>query len=83
MMVNWLGLTQFTATAVGRGDYDHLRMRVETIHFDQNGVERLLALVMSAAGETGAALATHGVDLIKEDDAGRILLRLLEQIAHA
>ncbi len=30
-----------------------------------------------------AALATHGVDLIDEDDAGAVFLRLLEQIAHA
>ena len=28
-------------------------------------------------------MATHGVDLVDEDDAGRVLLALLEQIAHA
>ena len=34
------------------------------------------------AAQTGAALAAHRVDLIDEDDAGRGLLGLVEQIAH-
>jgi hypothetical protein len=45
-------------------------------------VERLLALVVAAA-EAGAAVPTDGVDLVDEDDAGRVLLALLEEIAHA
>ncbi|MNL14146.1 hypothetical protein D3C87_1350760 [compost metagenome] len=45
-------------------------------------VQRLLALVVAAA-QTGAAVTTDGVDFIDEDDARRILLRLLEHVAHA
>src|SRR5207237_3328599 len=41
-----------------------------------------LALVVSAA-EAGAAVAADGVDLIDEDDARRVLLPLLEEVAHA
>ena len=36
-----------------------------------------------AAAEAGAAMATDGVDLVDEDDARRVSLALLEQIAHA
>jgi hypothetical protein len=35
------------------------------------------------AAESGAAVAADGVDLIDEDDARRVLLPLLEQVADA
>src|SRR5207344_1742980 len=44
-------------------------------------VQRLLALVVTAA-EAGAAVAADRVDLVHEDDAGARLLRLLEEVAH-
>ncbi len=68
--------------AVGGGDDDDVRGRLEAVHLDEQLVERLLALVVTAA-EAGAALAADGVDLIDEDDAGRVLLGLVEQVAHA
>src|SRR5260370_24638161 len=37
---------------------------------------------MSAA-ETGAAMPPDGVNFVDEDDAGRVLLALLKEIAHA
>jgi hypothetical protein len=40
-------------------------------------------LVVIAAAEAGAAMAADRVDLVDEDDAGRILLALLEHVAHA
>src|SRR5204862_2472433 len=36
-----------------------------------------------AAAEPGAAVASDGVYLVHEDDAGRVLLGLLEQVAHS
>ena len=45
-------------------------------------VQRLLALVVSAA-EACAAMAADRVNFIDEDDAGRVLLALLEQVANA
>src|SRR5205807_5059412 len=54
----------------------------ESIHLDQELIERLLALVVTAA-QSGAAMAADGVDLIDEDDARRVFLSLLEQIADA
>ena len=68
--------------AVRRGDQDDAGVLIEAVHLDQQLIERLLALVVSAA-ETRAALAADRVDLVDEDDARRALLRLLEEVAHA
>ena len=67
---------------VGGRDQDHALVGLEAVHLDEELVQRLLALVVAAA-EAGAAMAADGVDLVHEDDAGRVLLALLEQVAHA
>ena len=67
---------------VRRGDEDHAVVRLEAVHLDEQLVQRLLALVVTAA-EAGAAVAADGVDLVDEDDARRVRLALLEQVAHA
>ena len=59
-----------------------LSVGLEAVHLDEELVERLLALVVAAA-EAGAALAADGVDLVDEDDAGRVLLGLVEEVADA
>ena len=68
--------------AVGGRHEDDALIRLEAIHLDEQLVEGLLALVVAAA-EAGAAMTTDGVDLVDEDDAGRVLLALLEEVAHA
>ena len=68
--------------AVGRGDHDHAFAAFEPVHLDEQLVERLLALVVPAA-EAGAAMAADRVDFVDEDDARRVLLGLLEHVAHA
>ena len=67
---------------VGRRDQDHAFIGLEAVHLDQQLVERLLALVIAAA-ETGAAMTADRVDFVDEDDAGRVLLGLLEHVADA
>ena len=67
---------------VGGGDEDDALVRVEAVHLDEERVQRLLALVVAAA-EARAAVPADGVDLVDEDDAGRVLLPLLEEVAHA
>ena len=67
---------------VGGGDDDDVRVRVEAVHLDEDLVEGLLALVVAAA-QAGAALATDRVDLVDEDDARRVALGLVEQVADA
>ena len=67
---------------VGRGDQDDAFIGLEAVHLDQQLVERLLAFVIAAA-QTGATMAADGVDFVDEDDAGRVLLGLLEHVADA
>ena len=67
---------------VGGGDQDDAFVGFEAVHLDQQLVEGLLALVVAAA-EAGAAMAADRVDFVDEDDAGRVLLALLEHVAHA
>ncbi len=66
--------------AVGRSDQDDAFVGLEAVHLDKQLVQRLLALVIAAA-EAGAAMAADGVDFVDEDDAGRILLGLVEHVA--
>ena len=68
--------------AVGGGDDDDAFVGLEAVHLDEQLVQRLLALVVAAA-EAGAAVPADGIDLVDEDDAGRVLLGLLEHVAHA
>ncbi|MFN7918338.1 MAG: hypothetical protein U0Q55_23550 [Vicinamibacterales bacterium] len=63
-------------------DEDDALVRLEAVHLDEQLVQRLLALVVPAA-EARAAVAADRVDFVDEDDAGRILLALLEQVADA
>ena len=67
---------------VGRRHQDHAIVGLKAIHLDQQLIQRLLALVVPAA-QACAAVASNRVDFVDEDDAGRILLALLKQIAHA
>ncbi len=64
------------------GDQDDVVLHLEPVHLDQQLVQRLLALVVTAA-EAGAAVAADCVDLVHEDDAGRVLLGLLEEVPDA
>ena len=65
---------------VGGGDQDDVVLHLEPVHLDEQLIQRLLALVVAAA-EAGTAVAADGVDLVHEDDAGGVLLGLLEQVA--
>src|SRR5262249_22731300 len=68
--------------AGGRGDEDEALVRLEATHFDEQLVEGLLALVVTAA-EASAAMTADRVNLVDEDDAGGVLLALLEEVADA
>ena len=67
---------------VGGGDQDHAVVGLEAVHLDEQLVQRLLALVVSAA-EACATMTADCVDFVDEDDAGRVLLALLEEVADA
>ena len=67
---------------VRRGEKDDALVRLEPVHLDEKLVQRLLALVVSAA-ETGASHPTDGVHLVDEDDARGVGLALLEEVTNA
>ena len=66
--------------AVGGRDQDDVGLDVEAVHLHQQLVEGLLAFVVTAA-DAGAAVAADGVDLVDEDDGGRVGFGLLKQVA--
>ena len=68
--------------AVCRSDDDDTFIRLETVHFDQQLVQRLFAFVILVAKSRTAAAADR-IDFVDEDDARRVLLGLFEHVAHA
>ena len=68
--------------AVGGGQHHHALIDGEAVHLHQQLVQRLLALIVSAA-QTAAALTAHRVDLVNKHDGRRLLLGLLKQVADA
>ncbi len=68
--------------AVGRSDQDDVLVQFEAVHFDQQLIQRLFALVVAAA-EARAAPAADRVDFVHEYDAGRVLFCLGEHVPDA
>ena len=67
---------------VRRRNQNHAVVRLESIHLHQQLVQSLLALVVPAA-QARAAMTAHGVDFVNENNARRVLLALLKQVANA
>merc|ERR1711943_15465 len=68
--------------SVRRRNYNDASVTLETIHFSQQLVQRLLSFVVTAAN-AGTSGSTDGIDFIDENDARRVLLRFLEQVSHS
>jgi hypothetical protein len=64
---------------VRRAHDDHLVARPEAVQLDEELVQRL---ILFAVERVAAARAADGVELVDEDDRGRIVARLLEQLAN-
>src|ERR1019366_6794615 len=67
---------------VGGCDQDDAIVGLEAVHLDQQLVQGLLALVVSAA-QARATMAAYGVNFVDENDAGGVLLALFEEVADA
>ena len=67
--------------AIRGSDHDDAAVGVETVHLDEHLVQSLFAFVIASA-ETGAALTADRINFVDEDDAGRILLSVLEHVAN-
>ena len=66
---------------VGCGDKNDSLVGLESIHLDQQLVQRLFPFVIAAA-EAGAAVTPDCVDFVDKNDARRLLFALNEQIAN-
>ena len=70
--------------AVRRADDDDALGRGEAVDLGEQLVERLALLLGRAARRRPArAPAADGVELVDEDDRGRVFARVLEEVAHA
>ena len=56
---------------------------LEPIHFRKDLVERLFLFIVATDAKAGATATADGVKLVEENDRGRGLARLCEQIPHA
>ncbi len=68
--------------AVRGSNQDDAFVRFKAVHFDEQRVQGLLALVVTAA-EACATMTADCVDFVYEDDARSVLLALLEKVANA
>src|SRR5258706_10308859 len=66
---------------VGGRYHNHGLARIKTIHLHQQLVECLFAFIVGI--DACCTLPTYGVDLINEDDTGRCLLCLIEEVTYA
>jgi len=70
--------------SIGRGQQHHPVGGIEAVHLDQQLIQGLLLLVVTThPGGSGAPRLPDRVELVDEDDARRLGLRLLEEIPHA
>src|SRR5439155_15330639 len=60
----------------------HALFRIEAVHLDEQLLQGLLTLVMTAT-QSSAEVTTDGVDFLDDDDARSVRLALLEQITHS
>ncbi len=67
---------------VGGRDENHAVVRLEPVHLDEQLVERLLSLVVTAA-KACTPVPAYGINLVDEDDTWRVCFPLLEEVADA
>ena len=67
---------------VGGSEDDDAGVGAEAVHLRQKGIEGVLPLVVAAVARVLAACTAYGVDLVDEDDARSLLLRLGKGVPH-
>ena len=67
--------------AVSCRDQNHVGLRIEAVHFDQQLVQSLFALVVTAT-DAGTTVTTNSVDFVDKDDGWCSLLGLVEEVTY-
>ena len=65
---------------VGRGHHYNVRVAVKSVHFNENLIQGLFALIMAAA-EAGSPLTADGINFVNENNGGSVLFGGLKKIA--
>src|SRR5436309_1397045 len=68
--------------AIGRGNHDDVGARVETVHFHQQLIQRLLTFTIGSA-RAHRSSTPDCIDFVHEQDAWRASLRLLEEVPYS
>ena len=74
------GRVEHVSTVGGSKDND-TAVGTKTVHLREQGVQRVLTLVVTTHRGVTATRTAHSIDLINEDDARRLCLGLLEEVA--
>ena len=74
------GIVKHIHTVGGSKDND-TAIGSEAIHLGEQGIQRVLTLIVTAHGRILGSGTAYGVDFVDENDAGRLLLGLTEQVA--
>ena len=67
--------------AVGCCNNDHTGIGFKSVHLNQQLVQGLLALIVTAA-RAGTAMTTHCINFIDKNNARRMLFRILEHVTY-
>ena len=67
---------------VCRSQDDDTRVGTKSIHLGEQLVQRILTLIIATHRRVLATRTAYSVNLIDEDDTGRLLLSLTEEVAH-
>ena len=75
------GRVEHICTVCGCED-NHTRVRAKAVHLCQQGIQRVLALVIASHRRILRTSTAHSIDLVDEDDTRTLGLRLLEEVAN-
>mmetsp|Transcript_7810 Transcript_7810/g.11401 ORF Transcript_7810/g.11401 Transcript_7810/m.11401 type:complete len:204 (-) Transcript_7810:874-1485(-) len=67
---------------IGGSNGNDTWISVETVHLNKNLIDSLFTFVVSSC-KTSSTLTSYGINLINEDDAGSVFLRLREDVTNA
>ena len=76
------GLVQNVGAVGGRQDND-TAVGAKAVHLCKQLIQRVFALVIGRKASVFGTGASHGVNLVDEDDAGSLFLGLTEQVTDA
>jgi hypothetical protein len=69
--------------SIRTGEHHHMLLGPETIHLDQQLIQRRLSFIIPAESTALASRLSDRVDFIHKDDTRRVLFRVCEQVSNS